>query len=179
MDGLQVMFILGKRLDRHAVKSGVRVRPGAVGCLPASGCQAEVFSGLSFLIVVLEGGRLLFAGELHTADPLQVGEIDDEGMIVATGLIRHTAEVLPGQSLDVFGIYGALFAPRLFLFVSSGFIRCFCAHEGIFIVIEDIRLGCADSGIDSGSIVRPVSQEVFADEPAAAEGTQETTAFRT
>lgn len=178
MNGLPVMFIWGKRLDRHAVKSGVRIGPGTVGGLPADGRQPEVFPGLSFLIVVLEGGRLLFAGELHPAEPLQVGEVDDEGMIVATGLVRHAGEVLTGQSLDIFGIYGTLLASCLFLFIFSGFVRCSYAHEGIFIVIEDIRLGCAGSGIDSGSIVRPVSQEVLADEPPAAEGTLEAASLR-
>ena len=173
------MFILGKGLNRCAVKSGVRVSPGTVGCLHAAGSQPEVFPGLALAVVVLKCGRLFLAGELHPAEPMQVGKVDDEGMIVAPSLIRHAVEVLPCQPLDVFGINGALLAPRLFLLVSGSFIRCSCAHEGIFIVVEDVSLGRTDGGINFGSIVRPVSHEVLADEPAAAEGAQETAAFRT
>lgn len=71
--------------------------------------------------MLLKSRGLFPAGELHPAETLQVGEINNEGMIItAAGLVRQTAQILNVEVGDLFRIYEALLAPGAALLIPGG-----------------------------------------------------------
>ncbi|MBA7471945.1 hypothetical protein ES707_07257 [subsurface metagenome] len=123
--------------------------------------------------MLLEGGWLFPAGRLDPAEALQVGEVNDEGVVVtAAGLVGYAGKVLLGEPLDVFGIDSALLAPSLLLLLSGGFVYCRSPHEGVLVVKANVRLWSANVGVYQRRTVRLITQQELSDEPPAAEGAQ-------
>ena len=100
-------------------------------------------------------------------------------MIAATlSLIRHASQIMLVKTTDVIWVDGTFRLSCRFCFCPGGTVHRGGFPQGLFVVVEDVGLGCADSRINSYSPVRGISREKLSDKPAAAEGSQETAPLR-
>ena len=92
----------------------------------------------------------------------------------ALSFVRHTSKVPFGEVLNVVGIDWTLFAPGSLLFGSDSPVQSRGSHECHLVVVKDIGLRSAGVWVYYRRTIWAAPQEKLSDEPAAAEGTQET-----
>ena len=131
-----------------AVESGEGVCPGGVASKASRRCQAEIPSWLPFGVMVLKRRVPFPARELHPLKPLEVGEINHEGVIAAaTHPVGSAGEVSLSELVNYLRGNGALLPPRLPLFVPGSPVKGVCPEKSPLVVIEDVRLGSAHAGV--------------------------------
>ena len=97
--------------------------------------------------MVLEGRGFFPTGGLHPAQTLQVGEVDHERVIAATGgLIRDAGQVFRSEEIDVVGVDAALLFPGQPFLVPGSPVGGGCLDQGCLVVVEDVRLGAPMTG---------------------------------
>ncbi len=124
---------------------------------------------------MLELRGFFLAAELHPAQPLEIGEVDHKGVEAATGgLIWDAGQVSLRQTINIVGVYGPLLTAGLLFLMSGGPIQSGGLDEGRLVVVEDVCLGSAHTRGLSWVSLGAVAREELPDEPAAAEGAEET-----
>src|SRR3990172_2422580 len=132
-----------------AVEGEERVGPGGVRGGATNGSEAEVPAGLSLGVVVLERRGFFSTGCFHPAQPLQVGEVSDEGVVAATGgLVRDAGQVFGNEKIDVVRVDEAFLFPGLPFLVPGGPVGGGCLDQSRLVVEEDVRLRSTNDRVD-------------------------------
>jgi hypothetical protein len=127
-------------------------------------------------MMVLKSRWLLSASELYPAQPLEIGNIDDETVEASAGrFIRNMPEMSFGQSLDPPGIDQAILPTSLLLFLPDRSVQGNGSDERLFIVKKNIGLRGIHARVYHGRTAGTAPQEKFSNEPATTEGANKAT----